>query len=135
MGQALVEMALPLDAAFAAKLARLCGSEVWRLTREALGARLRQLWQSSFSQHREIALAGMVASGSEEFRDILEPLMSSEDTNLQLGPYRTGEPFEVASLGPAWQETVSRWPEEAKANFVAEMMQRTPPPLKLSPLP
>ena len=28
MGQALVEMALPLDAAFAAKLARLCGSEV-----------------------------------------------------------------------------------------------------------
>ncbi|MGB0124579.1 MAG: hypothetical protein WBP63_14155 [Silvibacterium sp.] len=131
MGQALVEMALPLDAAFAAKLARLCGSEVWRLTREALGARLRQLWQSSFSQHREIALAGMVASESEEFRDILEPLMSSEDTNLQLGPYRTGEPFEVASLGPAWQETVSRWPEEAKANFVAEMMQRTPAPAEV----
>ena len=40
MGQALVEMALPLDAAFAAKLARLCGSEVWGLTRETLGARL-----------------------------------------------------------------------------------------------
>jgi hypothetical protein len=131
MGQALVEMALPLDAAFAAKLARLCGSEVWGVTREALGARLRQLWQSSFSQHREIALAGMVASGSEEFKDILEPLLSSEDTNLQLGPYRTGEPFEVASLGAAWEETVSRWPEEAKANFVSEMMQRTPAPAEV----
>jgi len=131
MGQALVEMALPLDAVFAAKLARLCGSEVWEVTREALNARLRQLWQSSFSQHREIALAGMVASGSEDFRDILEPLLSSEDTNLQLGPYRTGEPFEVASLGAAWEETVSRWPEEAKASFVAEMMQRTAAPAEV----
>ena len=131
MGQALVEMALPLDAAFAAKLARLCGPEVWRVTREALGARLRQLWQSSFSQHREIALAGMVASGSEDFRDILEPLLSSEDTSLQLGPYRTGEPFEVASLGAAWEETVSRWPEDARASFVAEMMQRSPAPAEV----
>ena len=131
MGQALVEMALPLDAAFAAKLARLCGSEVWGVTREALGARLRQLWRSSFSQHREIALAGMVASGSEDFRDILEPLLSSEDTNLQLGPYRTGEPFEVASLGAAWEETVSRWPEGARASFVAEMMQRSPAPAEV----
>ena len=131
MGQALVEMTLPLDAAFAAKLARLCGSEVWGMTREALGARLRKLWQSSFSQHREIALAGMVASGSEEFRDILEPLLSSEDTNLQFGPYRTGEPLEVTSLGAAWEETVSQWPEEARASFVAEMMQRTPPPAEV----
>ncbi len=131
MGQALVEMALPLDATFAAKLARLCGSEVWGLTREALGARLRQLWQSAFSQHRDIALAGMVASGSEDFRDILEPLLSSEDINLQLGPYRTGEPFEVASLGVAWEETVSRWSENARASFVAEMMQRTPAPAEV----
>jgi hypothetical protein len=78
------------------------------MTREALGARLGQLWQSSFSQHRESALAGMVASGSEDFRDILEPLLSSEDTNLQLGLYPTGEPFEVASRGAAWEEAVSR---------------------------
>jgi hypothetical protein len=131
MGQALVEMALPLEAAFAAKLARVCGFEVWGVTREALGARLRQLWQSSFSQHREIALAGIVASGSEDFRDILEPVLSSEDTNLRLGPYRTGEPFEVASLGAAWEETVSRWPENARVSFVAEMMQRTPAPAEV----
>jgi hypothetical protein len=131
MGQALVEMALPLDAAFAAKLARLCGPEVWKVTREALGARLRELWRSSFSQHRDIAVAGMVASGSEDFKDILEPLLSSEDTNLQLEPYRTGEPFEVTSLGAAWEETVSRWPEGARANFVAEMMQRSPAPAEV----
>jgi hypothetical protein len=110
---------------------RLCGSEVWGLTRGALGARLRQLWQSSFNQHREIALAGMVASGSEEFRDILEPLLSSEDTDLQLGPYRTGEPFEVTSLGAAWEETARRWPENARASFVAEMMQRSPAPAEV----
>jgi len=131
MGQALVEMALPLDATFAAKLARLCGSEVWGVTREALGARLRQLWQSSISQHRDIAVAGMVASGSEDFKDILEPLLSSEDTNLQLEPYRTGEPFQVTSLGAAWEETVSRWPEGARASFVAEMMQTSPAPAEV----
>jgi len=131
MGQALVEMALPLDAAFAAKLARLCGPEVWRVTREALGARLRQLWQSTISQHRDIAVAGMVASGSEDFKDILEPLLSSEDTNLQLEPYRTGEPFEVTSLGAVWEETVSRWPEGARASFVAEMMQRSRAPAEV----
>jgi hypothetical protein len=131
MGQTLVEMALPLDAVFAAKLARLCGPEVWKVTREALGARLRQLWQSSFSQHRDIAVAGMVASGSEDFKDILEPLLSSEDTNLQLEPYRTGEPFEVTTLGTAWEETVSRWPEGARASFVAEMMQRSPAPAEV----
>jgi hypothetical protein len=131
MGQALVEMALPLDAAFAAKLARLCGPEVWRVTRNALSARLRQLWQSSFSQHRDIAVAGMVASGSEDFKDILEALLSSEDTNRQLAPYRTGEPFDVTSLGAAWEETVSRWPEGARASFVAEMMQRSPAPAEV----
>ena len=131
MGQALVEMALPLDAVFAAKLARLCGSEVGKVTREALSARLRQLWQSSFSQHRDIAVAGMVASGSEDFKDILEPLLSSEDTNLQLEPYRTGEPFEVSSLGATWEETVTRWPEGARASFVAEMMQRSPAPAEV----
>lgn len=131
MGQALVEMALPLDAAFAAKLARLCGPEVWRVTRDALGARLRQLWQSPFSQHRDIAVMGMVASGSQDFKDILEPLLSSEDTNLQLAPYRTGEPFEVTSLGATWEETVSRWPEGARASFVAEMMQRSPAPAEV----
>lgn len=128
VGQALVEMALPLDAAFAAKLARLCGPDVWSVTRDRLGARLRQLWRSSFSQHREIAVAGMVASGSDDFKDILEPLLSSEDTQLQLGPYRTGEPFEVTSPGSAWEETVKRWPEGVRASFVAEMMQRSPAP-------
>jgi hypothetical protein len=131
MGHALVEMALPLDAAFAAKLTRLCGPEVWSVTRERLGARLRQLWQSSITQHREIAVAGMVASGSEDFKDILEPLLSSEDTNLQLEPYRTGAPFEVTSLGPAWEETVKRWTEGARASFVAEMMQRSPAPAEV----
>jgi hypothetical protein len=73
----------------------------------------------------------MVASGSEDFKDILEPLLSSEDTNLQLEPYRTGEPFEVTSLGPAWEETVKRWPEGVRANFVAEMMLRSPAPAEV----
>jgi hypothetical protein len=42
-----------------------------------------------------------------------------------------GEPFEVSSLGATWEETVTRWPEGARASFVAEMMQRSPAPAEV----
>ena len=55
MGQALVEMALPLDAIFASKLG-LCGPEVWGAVREPVGGRLRRL-------HRRRAIrSGSLAS-------------------------------------------------------------------------
>jgi hypothetical protein len=124
MGQTLVEMALPLDAVFASKLARLCGAEVWRVVRESVGARLRQLYGSQYSLHREIGLAGMVATGSEDFKDILVPLLDAEDSGSHLDAYRTGEPFQVSSLGENWQQTVKQWNEKARVIFVAEMIQR-----------
>ena len=126
MGQTLVDMALPLDAVFASKLARLCGADVWRVVRESVGSRLRQLYGSQHSLHREIGLAGMVATGSGDFKDILVPLLAAEDSGSHLDAYRTGEPFRVSSLGENWQQTVKEWNEKARASFVAEMTQHGP---------
>ena len=125
MGQTLVQMTLPLDAVFASKLARLCGAEVWRLVRDSVGSRLRQLYGSQYSLHREIGLAGMVATGSEDFKDVLVPLLA-EDSGSHFEAYRTGEPFRVSSLGENWQQTVTQWSEKARVSFVAEMMQHSP---------
>jgi len=131
MGQTVVEMTLPLDAVFASKLARLCGSEVWRVVRESVGTRLRQLYGSQYSLHREISLAGMVATGSEDFKDVLVTLLAAEDSGSHLEAYRTVEPFQVSSLGENWQQTVKQWNENARVSFVAEMMQHGPASLEV----
>ena len=124
MGRSLVEMALPVDAVFAAKLARLCGAEVWSETRVPVSGRLRQLNGSGHQLHREIGLAGMVASGSEDFKDVLLPLLAGSDSGSRLDAYRTGEPFQVSSLGNDWQRTVGQWNENARVSFVVEIMHR-----------
>jgi hypothetical protein len=123
MGQTLVEMTLPLDAVFASKLARLCGSEVWMIVRESVGTRLRQLYGSQYSLYREIGLAGIVATGSADFKDVLLPLLAAEDSGSRLGAYRISTPFHVSSLGENWQQTVKQWNEKARVSFVAEMME------------
>lgn len=128
MGQTLVEMALPLDAVFASKLAQLCGAEVWAAVREPVGLRLRQLYRSEYKLHREIGLAGMVATGSEDFKDILLPLLAAKDHEARSGVYGTGEPLRLSSLGANWERTVAQWDEEAQVNFVAEMMEHGPAP-------
>jgi hypothetical protein len=124
MGRSLVEMTLPVDAVFAAKLARLCGTDVWSEVRAPVSARLRQLYGSEHQRHREIGLAGMVASGSEDFKDVLLPLLVGSNSGSRLEAYRTGETFHVSSLGNDWQRIVGQWNENARVSFVAEMMHR-----------
>jgi hypothetical protein len=124
MGRSLVEMTLPVDAVFAAKLARLCGTEVWSEVRVSVSARLRHLYGSGHQLHREIGLAGMVASGSEHFKDVLLPLLAESGSGSSLDVYRTGETFQVSSLGDGWQHTVEQWNEDARVSFVVEMMHR-----------
>ena len=124
MGRSLVEMTLPVDAVFAAKLARLCGTEVWSEVQASVSARLRHLYGSGHQLHREIGLAGMVSSGSEHFKDVLLPLLAGSGSGSSLDVYRTGEPFQVSSLGDGWQHTVEQWNEDARVSFVVEMMHR-----------
>ena len=126
MGKALVEMALPLDAIFTAELARLCGAEVWAAVRGPVEARLRHLYRSPSGMCRTIGLAAMVASGSDNFTDILVPLLSSADRNFHFETYRAWAPFHISSLGKAWEQTVRQWNEEARLDFVCEIIAHGP---------
>ena len=126
MGTELIEMALRFDPIFSAELARLCGAEVWAKVRDHLGTRLRHLYSSQDGVLRKIGLAAMIASGSEDFRDILVPLLSSADQSVRLETYHTWEPLRLSSLGDAWEEKVRQWDEGARINFVSLNIRLAP---------
>ena len=121
-GTLLVEMGLSVDPVFAAELARLCGGHVWKEVRTAVGGRLRSLYASPDVHLRNCALAGMLASGSDDFKAIIEPMLSSDNHQVRLGTYRRWDEFCVSSLGLGWRDTVSGWKEEARVAFVSELL-------------
>jgi hypothetical protein len=121
-GTLLVMMALNVDPVFAAELAGLCGPHVWKQVRTAVSDRLRSLYAASDASWRKCALAGMLASGSDDFKDIIEPLVSSDDQQVALGTYRRWDEFHVSSLGPGWRDMVGNWNETARVTFVSELL-------------
>jgi len=121
-GTLLVTMALSVDPVFAAELAYLCGPHVWKQVRTTVSDRLRSLYAASDASWRSYALAGMLASGSDDFRDIIEPLVSSDNQQVALGTYRRWDEFHVSSLGPGWRDTVGGWRETARVTFVSELL-------------
>ena len=124
IGAALVEMALPVDPVFASELARLCGSAVWNSVRTPVSTRLRQLYLSSSKFCRSVGFTGMVATGSLDFRDVIVPLLSSENQSIRLDVYRTLEPFPISILGPDWKQTVRQWNEGARAEFISTFLEQ-----------
>jgi len=120
-GKLLIEMALSVDPVFAAELSRLCGRSVWEQVRIAVGERLRLWYGVADENHKQCALAGMLASGSEDFVDILLPLLTSDDQQVRLSTYRAWSEFHLSSLGSEWQNTVRGWKEEARIEFVQEL--------------
>lgn len=121
-GALLIEMALKADPVYAAELAYLCGASVWKEIRSALTQRLRAMYGMRDEHFRQLALAGMLASGSEDFKDIVLPLLTGENQQVRLGTYRTWPDFHVSSIGPDWQKTVRGWSEEVRAEFVSELL-------------
>ncbi len=122
-GKLLVTMALYVDPVFAAELARFCGAQVWQEIRADVSDRLRSLYLVRDSRYRRIALAGMLASGSEDFKDIIVPILSSSNQQCRLDLYRTWG-LHLSCLGPDWRETVSQWPEEARIDLVSESLHQ-----------
>lgn len=119
-GTLLVEMALNIDPIFAADLARLCGEAVWEKVGDILSKRLRAWYKSSNPDHRECALAGMMASGSPDFNNIILPMLTSQDQQVRLSVYREWDEFHLSTLGPDWKSVVKRWEEKARIDFVRE---------------
>jgi hypothetical protein len=117
----LVLLALRVDAVFAARLAFLAGPSLWTEIRDEMHARLRALYAASRHPHRDYALAAILATGSDEFTDILIPLLTNPDQQVRLRAYRSGMPFHPSSLGPDWQRTVAGWAQDQQAEFVGEL--------------
>jgi hypothetical protein len=121
-GVLLIEMALRSDPVFAAEIAYFCGDLVRKEIGNLVGHRLRALYSVPDDHCRRRALAGMLASGSQDFRDIVIPLLTSDDQQVRLKTYRTWPDFHVSSLGPDWQTTVRAWTEDLRAEFVSELL-------------
>ena len=120
-GKVLIEMALGIDPIFAGELSHLCGKVIWKEVRGAVGERLRSWYGVADENHKQCALAGMIATGSDDFIDIILPLLTSNDQQVRLSTYRTGTEFHLSILGPEWQNTVKGWKEDARIEFVFEV--------------
>lgn len=121
-GVKLVAMALAVDLVFAGELARLCGRAVWNEVRAAVGERIRTAYAAHDGSFRHCAVAAMLATGADDFSDIIVPLLSGQDQQTRLHTYRLWPDIQVSSLGPNWREKVSGWSEEARTDFVSELL-------------
>jgi len=121
-GGKLVEMALAVDPVFAGELAQLSGAAVWNEVRAAVGGRLRGIYALRDGNYRQYALAAMLATGADDFSDIIVPLLSGQDQQTRLRTYRLWPDIQVSSLGPNWREQVRGWSAEARADFVSEVL-------------
>ena len=122
-GRVLVEMALDVDPVFAAELSQLCGSLVWCEVGRTVSSRLRSWYGVADEHHRNCALAAMIASGSDEFHDIIVPFLAGDDRQLSLRTYRLQPELHLTSLGPGWRDTVGSWSENVRATFVSEVLR------------
>lgn len=122
VGGKLVEMALTVDLVFAGELAQLCGTAVWEEVRAAVGERFRAVYAIRDGSFRQYVLAAMLATGADDFSDIIVQLLSGQDQQARLRTYRLWPEIQVSSLGPNWRELVRGWSEEARADFVSELL-------------
>ena len=120
-GARLVRIALHVDPMFAADLANACGPEVWAIVRDEVGKRLRAWYAQKDPHHRQCALAAMLATGSDDFKDIVVPLLADANDQVRLAVYHGGAEVLPTNLGPKWRDVVRSWPEEARLNFVTEL--------------
>ncbi len=122
-GRKLVAMALAVDPVFAAELAQLCGTAVWNGVRAAVGEHLRALYTIHDGGFRQYAIAAMLATGADDFSDLIVPLLSEQDQQTRLRTYRLWPDIHVSSLGAHWHEQVRGWSDEARADFVFELLR------------
>jgi hypothetical protein len=122
VGVLLVAMALAVDPIFASELAQLCGATVWNEVRADMSARLRALYTFRAGAFRQMAIAAMLATGADDFADLIVPLLSGSDQQTRLGTYRLWPDIQVSSLGTNWREQVRGWSDEARVDFVSELL-------------
>ena len=103
-GGKLVNMALVVDLVFAGELTQLCGAAVCNEVRTVVGERFRAAHAIPDGNYRQYAIAAMIATGADDFRDIILPLLSGQDQQTRLGTYRLWPDIQLSSLGSNWRE-------------------------------
>ena len=121
-GRKLVEMALVVDLVFAGELARLGGAAVWNEVRVAVGDRFRGVYAIRNDEFRQYALAAMLATGADDFSDIIAAILSGQDQQTRLRTYNLWPDIQVSSFGSDWREQVRSWSEQARGDFVSELL-------------
>ncbi|UWF48297.1 hypothetical protein NYP20_23765 [Pseudomonas sp. N3-W] len=121
-GMKLVKMALSVDPVFAAELAQFCGAGVWNEVRAVVGEHLRDLYGTRGGSFQQYATAALLATGSDDFSDLIVPLLTEPDQQTRLRTYRLWPDIQVSSLGINWQELARGWSEEVRADFVSELL-------------
>jgi hypothetical protein len=119
-GARLVRMALHVDPIFSADLANASGPTVWEKVRDGVGRRLRDWYAQKDLRHRRCALAAMLATGADDFKDVIIPLLTDSNDQVRLAVYH-GVQVLPENLGPNWRDAVHGWPENARINFVREL--------------
>ena len=123
-GAKLVELALNVDLVFAGELARLCGAGVWDNVRTVASDRFRAVYAMRDKHFRDYAVAAMLATGMDDFSDVVTPLLSERDEQVWLRTFRLWPDIRVSSLGPNWREVVRGWSGPAQSIFVAELLRQ-----------
>lgn len=123
-GEKLVAMALTVDLVFAGELVQLCGEAVWNKVRALVGERLRSVYAIHDGSFRQYAIAAMLAIGANDFSDIIVSALSGHNQQTRLSTYRLWPDIQVSSLGPNWCEQVRGWSEEARVDFVSELLHQ-----------
>lgn len=121
-GRKLVKMALAVDSVFAGELVQLCSAAIRNEVRTPVGECFRAIHAIRDGSYRQYALAAMLASGTDDFSDIIVPLLSGQDRQTRLRTYRVWPDIQVSSVGPNWREQVRGWSEVARADFVSELL-------------
>jgi hypothetical protein len=122
-GRRLIELTLRIDPIFASELSRLCGHVVWSEVRSVLSERLRSWYRVADEHNRQCALAGMLATGDDEFIDIVLPLLTNDDQMVRARAYRRWGEFQLSTLGTEWRSIVNAWKEEHRIDFVREVVR------------
>jgi hypothetical protein len=94
---AAIDDALGIDPMLAAAMLDRAAVTVWLRMRERV-LRFVGRWYASDASDRAVRF--MVASGKPEFADLIWPLVSNEDDQIQFGTIRAADRFRPAVLGP-----------------------------------
>jgi hypothetical protein len=86
-----------------------------------MGGQLRLWYDVPDARHKQCALAAMLATGSDDFKDIVIPLLKDPNHQVRFAVYHSGADFLPTSLGPRWVEVVQGWEEDARRNFILQL--------------